>query len=143
MGFPELQLFGRHGRDASFFLTPEHDPPRVDEASPDFSAALEYFVHEYFHFCLGARLIEAEGSAAVGDGDGVAGLRHFSDGEDGEDEGGVHGGCSMGVLDDDEGRVLGGVVDKFEEVVGAWQFEGFLLDVVLFFELVSHRELRR
>jgi 2-polyprenyl-3-methyl-5-hydroxy-6-metoxy-1,4-benzoquinol methylase len=44
----------------------------------------------------------------------------------------------VGRFDDDERHVFGGMVDESQEVVGAWQFERFLFDIVLFFELVSH-----
>jgi hypothetical protein len=57
---------------------------------------------------------------------------------DGEDEGGGDGGGLMGVLYDDEGEVLCGVVDEPQEAVGAWQFHRSFLYVVFLLELVAH-----
>ena len=38
----------------------------------------------------------------------------------------------MWSFEDDKRKVVGGMVDKPEEVVGTGQLHGFLLDVVLF-----------
>lgn len=73
-------------------------------------------MHENAHLGFWFWFDEAEGKALMADGQGVVWLER-SDFFNRQDKGGGDGSGAVGVLDDYEGELFGGMMDKPEEAV--------------------------
>lgn len=88
-------------------------------------------MHDDLHLYFGFGFDQAQRPAFLADSNAVTGLQGL-DLLEGQYEGGWDGRGPVWSFEDNERKVIGGVVDKPEKAVGTGQLHGFLLDVVLF-----------